>query len=210
MLTILSSMPYGNAIELSCSDKAVNEKNILQRTGRNTGNLMFHHAATLLTDEHINFISLRTNLEIVKQLTSFSKLLIIPLANVLNEETQVNGALINVIKASQCPVMVLGLGAQAKQTADAESFALPEKSQEFLKLLSNKAIMVSCRGKFTLDICKKYLKSLPVFFHQFGCPSILISPSARLGNKIFDNFEKQRSKFANSNKLPDHTLYTEN
>ena len=201
-------MPYGNAIELSGNGLSVDTKNILKKTGRNTGNLLFHYAATLLSKEKCIFIDSRTKPEIVEKLTSLSKVLIIPLANILNEEIQVSGALIRNIKCAQCPIMVLGLGAQAKQSANAEFFSIPKQSQDFLKIIADKAIMVSCRGEFTLNVCKKYLGSLPTSFQQFGCPSILISPNPCLGDKIEKNFQKIKKSLLKTNKIPRNIIYT--
>lgn len=203
MITTLSSMPYGHAKPCISGHKHPHSQ-ILKVTGRNTGNLLFHYAASLLTAEPTFFIERSTTPKIHRFLNRNSKALIIPVANLLNEEIPVSTALTKVISACECPVLVLGLGLQAPKDKSVDSIDLPQKTIEFLRILSEKSALVSCRGQKTLRLCSKYTDISS--FRAHGCPSILISPDTSLGQTLQANLNSYNDLVAQG--LCPRTVYT--
>ena len=209
MLAILSSMPHGNVFNIDSLESSIDTSLIFKKSGRNTGNLLFHHAVTKLTDksEPVEFLTTGSSLERVQEITSRSKVLIIPMANILSAKHPVPSNLIKVIKNSQCPVIALGLGAQDKINSNSEDFSLPQPSIEFLKLLNKKAVLIACRGDYTLDIIKKHIKQLSDNFHVLGCPSILIAPPITFGRDFEERMTAQKKRLSNGI-LPRRLVFT--
>ena len=177
MIVVFSSMPFGNIS--TANPPKVGQNRDLFLVGGNSGNLMFHLAATTLSDEQHVFINSRFDKNMIRAITSKSKVLILPIANILSEEHPVNASLISCLKQVRCPIIVLGLGLQAAINKEIKDIKLGMAAINFLKIISEKSALVVTRGQSTLELCSKYVNTEK--FLPLGCPSILLNHEKNLG-----------------------------
>lgn len=139
----------------------------MHEVGMNTGNLMFQYSCAE------NIVNPRVHFELwsadVKMLRETIDVLVIPAANQLNPAWDLKWWA-KLIEDLDKPVVIAGLGAQAKVGEVAEIMLQPG-SRRFVDLLKERAAVVGVRGERTRDL----LHSLGVENVEVtGCPSNFI------------------------------------
>ncbi len=154
----------------------------------NTGNLLFNFACQIIANLQSERYSWNTSTEIINS-NKFGILL--PMANHIGShfDFSVNGPRIEGIRV---PLVVMGIGAQAKADESPESHEhnVPKGTVLWLKTctsLSKSEKNISARGDFTYQ----YLKNIGLAdkVEVLGCPSLLISPVKDLGLAIQNKFK---------------------
>ena len=166
---------------------------------------MFHLAATSLSDEQHVFINSKFDKSMIRAITSKSKVLILPLANILSEEHPVNASIISALKQVRCPIIALGLGLQATINKEIKDIKLGKAAITFLEILSEKSPLVVTRGNSTLELCSRYVNTEK--FLPLGCSSILLNDEKNLG-EILSFKIKQILKNIDNDKFLQPTVYT--
>lgn len=153
----------------------INGDSLMHQTGHNVGNLAFWYAAHLLFDADLHLVGWHTK---ASQVPADVAALVIPAANFINETADLS-RLAALVRDLDRPVFLLGIGAQA-ETEDRPPKVKPGVI-EFLYEVSRRTPNICVRGDFTAKICDGFgIKNTIVL----GCPSILINPSAHLGQEL--------------------------
>jgi hypothetical protein len=136
---------------------------VMQRTGRNTGNIFFVEALRRqLAYERADF-GVRADPVMVRENFDY---IAVPAANWLAPKKAVSSDTLRLIEKSSLPCFVAGLGAQS---LDARSVPpLSEETQRFLHLVSERSAVVGVRGDYTLRVVEHYgVRNAAAI----GCPS---------------------------------------
>lgn len=149
---------------------------LLRATGGNAGNLAFWHAARLLFDaEEVQLVSRDTR---ACDVAASVEVFVIPAANFLHAGADL-ARLAELVRALSRPCLVVGLGAQAE--SEAAPPTLKPGTLDFLREVSRLAPNICVRGTFSRDFCAALgVHNTTVL----GCPSVLVNPDARLGERI--------------------------
>lgn len=134
----------------------------LEASGHNFGNMLFTNAAydQIKNCSHIGF---SFNPE---KINANYDAILIPAANWINT-TQDWGGLGELIKKTNLPVTIMGLGAQLDSLSDYKR--IPKGTKNFLTTISDLCHSIGVRGEFTASVLKKLgIKNVDVL----GCPSI--------------------------------------
>lgn len=156
----------------------------LRIAGGNTGNFAFQRAAaTLLTDER-RYVGLSGVGFSDPAALDGVDYLIFPAANHLRLNADWSG-LAGFFKASNLPIVVLGLGAQAPaRGGDDESIhelTQDENLKRFVDVLADQAAAITVRGAFSKDVCAAFgLENT----HALGCPSLFLNTGTGLGRRL--------------------------
>lgn len=174
----------------------------LDIAGANTGNFIFQHAVRKILGDGVRItnIGLGEDLKYLDIQRHFDDIdyVVIPAANHLRANADWTGFNSFLAKISK-PMLVFGLGAQAASTDDVdETVGSLQKCPtvvDMCRIFREKAIFVGVRGQFSKAVCEKMgLRNVKAT----GCPSILLSPNARLG----EHLEQSISLLKNSSKHP--------
>jgi hypothetical protein len=147
--------------------------------GHNTGNLAFQHAVWSLLDEEKLSFSFDFN---PAELKERARLVCVPAANFLYSGFDLGG-LADRLAATELPLMVLGLGAQAMR--DIAEVKLQPGTERLLHLFAERCARIAVRGRHTGAVLERYgVKN----FEVLGCPSNFINPDPRLGASILERW----------------------
>lgn len=144
-------------------NESLGVKNLMLKTGGNTGNMFFMRALErqLDFDRSANG-SLPNPKKIGEQFDSIA----ICAANWLSSSNKNLGGLAKKIEESNLPCLVAGLGAQSLDAASHPK--LPEGSIRFLKVVSERSHSIGVRGEFTAEVIAAHgVHNVEVV----GCPS---------------------------------------
>jgi hypothetical protein len=135
---------------------------LLARSGRNSGNILFGEAVLRVTTNGDRCTSFRLNL------SKSNDALVLAAANWINPLSDLSW--INYyLERTDLPLVVVGLGAQAK-TSDSV-LSLKASTVRFLEIVAERSKLISIRGDFTRDVLERFgLSNLEVT----GCPSLLL------------------------------------
>lgn len=146
--------------------------------------------------------------------------LVITLANTLklgDEDGLKYSKMLDFLKKIEKPIVVFGLGIQAKNLKNGEEPKLPSSAIDLLRLLSQKSKLLGVRGHST----KKIIEELALInnVHVTGCPSIFsdIKSTYNVSNNLKENrgrpafsgtkfFEKEEGQLLKSSIQSDHWL----
>jgi hypothetical protein len=148
---------------------------IMHHTGHNVGNLAFWYAANLLIEAEPVLVGRSTR---AKDVPSDVRAFVIPAANFLNADADL-APMAQLVRDLDLPCLVLGLGAQAEQAERPPQ--LKPGTVEFLQEVARCTPSIGIRGPFSETVCRTYgVENTTVL----GCPSILINPDPKLGQRI--------------------------
>lgn len=165
---------------------------ILQYSGRNTGNLLFRQALQecFIQNDQYNILKLPVSKNLFVDLDNDtcrmileSDLVLYPVANMVRSKLEFEKNpnlisetefLLNVMKCFTCPVLCWGLGAQSHNHL--QTFDLHESQIAMLKVMDMKG-PICVRGSYTKEICEKYCCNVLAM----GCPSLMINSNYRKG-----------------------------
>lgn len=152
-------------------------------TGHNTGNLAFQHAVwSLLADDKLAF-PFDFDPVVVKDQ---ARLICIPAANFLYAGFDLGG-LADRLAATELPLMVLGLGAQAMK--DIAEVKLQPGTLRLLRLFAERCTRIAVRGRHTAAVLERHGVTN---FEVLGCPSNFINPDPHLGAAILERWRGGR------------------
>jgi hypothetical protein len=152
-------------------------------TGHNTGNLAFQHAVWSLLDEEKLGFGFDFDPTAVKER---ARLVCIPAANFLYAGFDLGG-LADRLAATDLPLMVLGLGAQAMK--DIAEVKLQPGTLRLLRLFAERCARIAVRGHHTAAVLERHGV---MNFDVLGCPSNFINPDPRLGAGILERWRDGR------------------
>lgn len=134
----------------------------LSASGNNSGNMLFTSAAY---NQIKNCLHIGFNFDPVKTRANYDAILI-PAANWINT-SQDWGGLGQLLKETDLPVTIVGLGAQLDSLSDHEK--IPMGTKDFLRTISGLCETIGVRGEFTANVLKELgINNVEVL----GCPSI--------------------------------------
>lgn len=137
----------------------------LELSGNNFGNMLFTNAVykQIPSCKHIGF-----SLDVDKVKNEIDHI-IIPAANWVNPKEDW-GFLADALEKIDLPVCVVGLGSQLDNLDQAEQ--IPEGTQRFIKVVSDRCSSIGVRGHFTESVLHKLgIKNVT----PLGCPSIFFN-----------------------------------
>jgi hypothetical protein len=150
-------------------------KELMRRTGENIGNLAFWNAARLLFDAEPHLVGWHTR---KSELPDDIAALVIPAANFIHGDITLT-PLVELVRAVDKPVFLLGIGAQAER--EDEPLTPGPGVLEFLQEVSARTPTICLRGDFTQRVCEGFgIGNTQVL----GCPSILTNPDPNLGRTL--------------------------
>lgn len=157
---------------------------IIYKTGRNIGNLVFRHALlSLMADINEYEVIAYPEIEGCLSREPVSQV-VMSCANWLSASTQYessNGYRVTQISKFDCPVISFGLGAQALSGSKASELNLGPNTRRLAQLLAEKCNQLSVRDEFTYDVVKRLGINNAIVT---GCPSNFINLDNGLGAKI--------------------------
>jgi hypothetical protein len=155
-------------------------------TGANTGNLAFQYATfhRVLGDERIT-VPFSFDPTMLRQRC---RLICLPAANFLYSGFDL-GDLARRLEATELPLLVLGLGAQAFRSI--EEVQLKPGTERLLHLFRERCARVMLRGRHTAAVLERYGVQN---FEILGCPSNFINPDPSLGRSIGARFRTRPFK----------------
>lgn len=143
-----------------------NIETILEKTGNNTGNLLFFETSKKLISNDI--YDLNENVDI----------LFFTCANWLSEKTDLTYFADLIIK-KDIPCICIGLGAQSESEDLIPQ--LKEGTLKFLTEISKRTPYILVRGEFSKKVCEFYgIKNVKIG----ACPSIFLNDDLKLGEKL--------------------------
>ena len=152
---------------------------LFKEVGLNTGNLAFWYAMSQHVTEPKDYFGWSFDPQNVKENYDF---LVFPAANQLNPDWDMGG-LAELIEKADTPLLICGLGAQAKDMSKKLQFNAGTK--RFLSVISERAVKVGVRGNYTAQVmAENGVKNVEVL----GCPSNFTNPTQDLGRKIESKF----------------------
>lgn len=165
-------------------------ENLYGFVGHNNGNLAFVYALEKHFHGDYDYIPWHTRAD---YLNTKCDIVVIPCANQLGKHTDLGG-LAKILKQVRCPVIAIGLGAQAKNLD--EDVKLSDGTREWLDALLENGERhgisnIYTRGPYTAAQIKKITGATVTVG---GCPSHFISPNPELGQAVWKHW--------NSNPLP--------
>lgn len=158
---------YGTSGGVSFAQNGFDEG--LKTIGMNTGNAIFQHALWSKIRDPKSVANFGMSPEFIRD---HFDLLVIPAANQVNPQWDLGGWA-DFIEKANLPCVVIGLGAQAKLD-DGTKMDLPEGTERFIKVLSERTTEIGVRGQFTQEVLANYGVTNTVIT---GCPSQTINMS---------------------------------
>jgi len=149
-------------------------KYLFDRTGFNTGNLVYWYAVQKHLTEPKDYFGWNADTD---KINSDYKALVFPAANNLYQNSDMS-PLANLFEKIEIPLIVTGLGAQNKNIGD--PLHLTKGTQRFLHVIKEKCDLISVRGEYTAEVLHDYGVDNVVVT---GCPSNFINP-----DPVPDNF----------------------
>ena len=151
-------------------NKSIEELN--KEVGLNTGNLAFWYAMNEHIEGEKDYFGWGVD---PKYLKENYDVLVFPAANQLYPGWDLS-ILADLFEKADLPLIICGLGAQAKNVGEKLSFK--PGSKRFMKVISERAVAVGVRGDYTADVLNQNgIKNIEVI----GCPSNFINYSPNLG-----------------------------
>ncbi|MEQ3670371.1 polysaccharide pyruvyl transferase family protein [Pseudophaeobacter sp.] len=144
--------------------QALSVERMLQRTGQNTGNILFSAATSSLFDNGIDTDYALPNPWVAKR----GDCIVIAAANWLNNHADF-GHIADKLEATNLPIIALGLGAQS--SLDKQMPKLKPGTQRLISLLAERSPLISARGTFSCEVLEQYGAKNAV---PTGCPSLLM------------------------------------
>ncbi|SBT39147.1 polysaccharide pyruvyl transferase family protein [Micromonospora narathiwatensis] len=144
--------------------------------GKNTGNLVFSHAAHKLlatSAAEITPSRFRADPREADEINEKYDVFVIPLANAFRRDyTDQLAAMTRLIERLKIPVVVLGVGAQTDVDGDREFLRpIDETVSRFCRAVLDRSHSIGVRGEITED----YLRTLGFSaVEQIGCPSMFL------------------------------------
>lgn len=145
---------------------------LFKECGLNTGNLAFWYAMSRHVEGDKTYLGWGVSPDYLKQ--NFDAIMF-PAANQLNPDWDM-GILADLFEKADLPVIICGLGVQAKDVSQKVQFK--EGSKRFMKVLSERAAIIGVRGEFTAEVMvANGISNVEII----GCPSNFISGEPHLG-----------------------------
>ena len=153
-----------------CFEKT--SEQLFKECGLNTGNLAFWYAMNRHIEGNKSFLGWGVKPEFLKH--NFDAV-VFPAANQLNPDWDM-GILADLFEKADLPLIICGLGVQAKNISEKPQFK--PGSKRFMKVISERAVSVGVRGEFTAEVMQANgVNNVEVI----GCPSNFISCEENLG-----------------------------
>ena len=172
--------------------------------GLNTGNLAFWYAMNQHIEGDKTYLGWGTDPNYIKN--NFD-VIVFPAANQLNPDWDM-GILADLFEKAELPLIICGLGVQAKDMSQRISFK--PGSKRFMSVVSERAAKVGVRGDFTADVMKANgVNNVEVI----GCPSNFISSAPNLGKiqeKKFEELDDVQNLILNLDITPSHQTLIRN
>lgn len=187
MIGLITNLPNNNHF-LKHKLGTTSSFDLLKATGGNTGNVAFVHAVQSILADEYQIIDWGSNPEVVNK--KFERI-IICCANQIGSHVDLAGWGAK-LKKFNLPVVLIGLGAQSNKIGDIPE--VPQGTIDFLEIVNrlksnNHYNNIVTRGVFSSEVLRHYgFESSP-----FGCPSLLTSKDAFLGQTCFKN-QNERKK----------------
>jgi hypothetical protein len=186
---ILGLSPYlSNAVGMNNSELDIS-------IGGNTGNLLFAHAISLITNASTSAVAWESAHQSTEDVC-----FVVPLANQLNVEIDLAVLAEDFRKARQ-NIIGIGLGAQSASITDNPrelASQIPEGTREWLQAMKERAPSscpnISMRGRFSLEVAKSLYDCNA--YIVAGCPSNFISQCKWLGSLIIDRLRNPINRIA--------------
>jgi len=155
---------------------------VMAKAGGNTGNLVFRHALAKMVDLSDYVVADYPKLKQLLDERARIGHVVISAANWIgcsdNFEAQ-SKFRADLLLRSDCPITIVGLGAQSKNSAAA--LDLGSQTRRLLNVLSGRTSCIGVRDVLTAETLEKHgVKN----FSITGCPSNFINLDARLGHSI--------------------------
>jgi len=173
-----SAEMWKNLYENSLDTSNWSFKEISDFTGSNTGNITHRYAACNLFKEGIDFIHYGMNWT---EVSSRCKLLIMPVANLLDGEDQ--SWLYHLLKFTNgvgVPCILMGVGAQSSMQNEIPQ--IPSDLIKFFDEFTKAGNHVTVRGEFTANVLEHY--GVTKNIHITGCQSLFLNGHTKLGEII--------------------------
>ena len=155
----------GNSGNIEKSYKR-NIEQIFYGLGNNTGNLVFWYAINNHICDKKDFFGWNLDIDYINN--NYDTLIFVA-ANNLNPAWDM-GLLANQFEKIKIPILILGLGIQAKNIGDDLKFS--DGTKKFIKVIKNKSKYISVRGYYTAQVLKDYdVDNVKIT----GCPSNFIN-----------------------------------
>jgi hypothetical protein len=157
---------------------------LIQRTGRNTGNLLIGYSVSkqLNTD----YLTMSDTSD-PKKIEDECYCVVIPAANFLFSGFDM-GFMANFLEKVQLPCVIIGLGAQSSNY-DITKIKLQEGTLRLVKIIAERSISLGVRGYYTAQVLASYgIYNVEVI----GCPSFYLSclPELVINKKSFSEVKK--------------------
>lgn len=160
---------------------------LYNQVGHNTGNLAFHHAIDNLLGPRLQVVDWSSD---ISKVPSSGKIGVVPCANQLGAHADFGG-LASKFSALPCPLIAIGLGAQAG--TDGKFPEVPKGTQDWVRAMADQSIgsrpNIGVRGQFTRDVLAQL--GLADKVAVLGCPTLFINPDPNLGQKIATRFAEK-------------------
>jgi hypothetical protein len=184
----VSARPIILGLNISIEDSAfLRTEDVYEQVGLNTGNLAFHYAIDWQLGSRLRTLPWQTAPEVLNALQATG---ILPLANQLGDHCDLSD-LVNDFGRIACPLVAIGLGAQAGPTQSASEVTVPPGTLDWLRIILTRAPAdapnVALRGEFTRQVLEHY--GLADGTIVIGCPTLFISAEPRLGKSIAERFQ---------------------
>lgn len=164
---------------------------LLSEVGANTGNLVFQYAATRLIDESTLHVGPGADVhQDQSRVPKECHAVVFPAANHIDLRHDL-GALARWLDGFGLPVVVLGIGVQARDSSEATfqellaAFAADAGFRQLARVLQHQRFYVGVRGEFT----QRVLQHFDVPCELTGCPSFLLHVAQDLGQHLQRRFD---------------------
>ncbi|MDD9908813.1 MAG: polysaccharide pyruvyl transferase family protein [Ahrensia sp.] len=165
---------------------------LLRAVGANSGNLMFQLAADRILGGEHHHLGFATGAYGDARVRRNLDFFVFPAANMLRADADWSD-LVGFFKTIKAPLIILGLGAQAKTDADPEKVARQVGKNrtvaDLVTLLKERAALITVRGPFTEAVCHHLGLDQVV---RTGCPSQFLNPDSNLGQSLREQLEAGR------------------
>lgn len=186
----MGSKPYiaylGTAGHIPTPER-FDDETLLAALGANAGNLMFQYACPRLIEGAARHIGLANLPYTDPAALQDARALVFPAANHLRLGADWTG-LCAYLDAAQLPLVVLGLGAQARRKDMGHmrrALQADLNVGRFAAILRERAVAISFRGDYSASVGQSLGLSGPVL----GCPSWLLNPDPNLGQTLMRQFK---------------------
>lgn len=155
--------------------------------GHNTGNLAFQYATWHAFTDPKCAVSFDFDPDQVRER---ARLVCLPAANFLYTGFDLGGLAAR-LEATNLPLMVLGLGAQAFRAID--EVTLKPGTLRLLRLMAERCKLIMVRGPHTAAVLERHGVNN---FEILGCPSNFVNPNPHLGEEILSRWRAHQEMLA--------------